>query len=67
MPLVARENGSPLSYPKGLARRALADALGWDESTVRKYEEGVRPPDSQKLAQLCAVLGDRNEVSAIHE
>jgi transcriptional regulator with XRE-family HTH domain len=42
---------------RGLARRRLAHALGWDESTVRKYEEGGSGPDSRRLAQLCAVLG----------
>ena len=42
---------------RGLARRALAHALGWDESTIRKYEEDDRSPDSLKLAQLRAVLG----------
>lgn len=43
---------------RGLARRGLAKALGWDESTVRKYEEGDRPPDGPRLVQLCAVLGE---------
>ena len=42
---------------RGLARRALADALGWDESTVREYEEGDRPPNGPRLAQLYALLG----------
>ena len=43
---------------RGLARRALAVALGWDENTVRKYEEGGRPPDGSRLAQLRTVLGE---------
>lgn len=42
---------------RGLARRTLADALGWDESIVRKYEEGDCPADGPRLAQLRAVLG----------
>lgn len=42
---------------RGLARRALAAALGWDENTLRKYEEGDSPPDGPRLAQLRAVLG----------
>lgn len=43
---------------RGLARRTLADALGWDEATVREYEQGGRPPDSGRLAQLQEVLGN---------
>ncbi|HKS71562.1 MAG TPA: helix-turn-helix transcriptional regulator, partial [Terriglobales bacterium] len=42
---------------RGLARRTLAAALGWDEATLGKYEQGDRAPDSRRLAQLCAVLG----------
>jgi len=42
---------------RGLARRALAAALGWDEATLGKYEQGDGAPDSQRLAQLCGVLG----------
>lgn len=42
---------------RGLARRALADALGWDESTVRRYEEANSPPNAPRLAQLHALLG----------
>jgi transcriptional regulator with XRE-family HTH domain len=41
---------------RGLARRALAAALGWDEATLAEYEDG-RPPDARWLAQLRAVLG----------
>jgi transcriptional regulator with XRE-family HTH domain len=41
---------------RGLARRALAAALGWDEATLAEYEDG-RPPDARRLAQLRAVLG----------
>lgn len=41
---------------RGLARRALAAALGWDESTVRKYEEGHRLPEGPRMAQLRAAL-----------
>jgi transcriptional regulator with XRE-family HTH domain len=41
---------------RGLARRSLAAALGWDEATVGKYEAG-RPPEARRLAQLRAVLG----------
>ena len=41
---------------RGLARRALADVLGWDEATLGEYEGG-RPPDAGKLAQLREVLG----------
>ena len=41
---------------RGLARRTLAAALGWDEGTVGEYEGG-RPPDARRLAQLRAVLG----------
>jgi len=44
---------------RGLARRALAAALGWDEKTVRKYEEGGHPPDGSRLEQLGLVLGKR--------
>jgi transcriptional regulator with XRE-family HTH domain len=57
----ARSFGSWMAIERsrrGLARRALAKALGWDENTVRKYEEGGRPPDGSRLAQLCAVLGE---------
>lgn len=35
----------------------LADALGWDESTVRKHEEDDQPPDGPRLVQLRRVLG----------
>jgi len=42
---------------RGFARRTLAEALGWDESTIRSYEEGDRLPEGAKLAQLCAILG----------
>ena len=41
---------------RGLARRTLAAALGWDEATLGEYEGG-RPPDAQRLAQLRSVLG----------
>jgi transcriptional regulator with XRE-family HTH domain len=41
---------------RGLARRTLAAALGWDEATLGEYEAG-RPPDARRLAQLRAVLG----------
>ena len=41
---------------RGLARRALAATLGWDEATLGEYEGG-RPPDARRLAQLRAVLG----------
>jgi len=41
---------------RGLARRVLAAALGWDEATLGEYEGG-RSPDSRRLAQLRAVLG----------
>ena len=44
---------------RGLARRALAAALRWDEKTVRKYEEGRRLPDGSRLEQLRLVLGQR--------
>jgi transcriptional regulator with XRE-family HTH domain len=44
---------------RGLARRALAAALGWDEATLGKYEGGRRPPDARRLAQLRAVFGKR--------
>jgi len=44
---------------RGLARRALAAALGWDESTVSKYEQGDCPPSGRKLQQLRAALGKR--------
>ncbi len=43
---------------KGLARRGLANALGWDENTVRKYAEGGRPPDGSRLEQLRTMLGE---------
>ncbi len=42
---------------RGLARRALAEALGWDETTVRSYEEGDRLPEDARLAKLRAILG----------
>ena len=42
---------------RGFARRALAAALGWDESTIRDYEEGDRLPEGARLAQLHAMLG----------
>lgn len=42
---------------RGLARRALAAALGWDEATLGAYEDGGRPPDARRLTQLRAVLG----------
>lgn len=42
---------------RGLARRALAAALGWDESVLRKYEEDRRSPDGPRLAQLRSILG----------
>lgn len=39
-----------------LSKRALADALGFDEKTIRRYEvEGDIPPP-QTLAQIAAVL-----------
>jgi transcriptional regulator with XRE-family HTH domain len=41
---------------RGLARRALAATLGWDEAILGEYESG-RPPDARRLAQLRAVLG----------
>ncbi len=43
---------------RGLARRTLAAALGWDEVTLGQYERG-RPPDARRLAQLRAILGKR--------
>ena len=48
-----------MSVPEeGSLGRALADALGWDESTIRGYEEdGGRLPDGARLAKLRAVLG----------
>lgn len=42
---------------RGLARRVLAAALGWDEATLGAYEEGGRAPDARRLAQLCEALG----------
>ena len=49
---------------RGLARRTLAAALGWDEATLLGWDEatlseyeGGRPPDTRRLAQLRAVLG----------
>jgi hypothetical protein len=43
---------------RGLARRGLAAALGWDEATLSEYEQGVRLPDARRLAQLRAVFGE---------
>ncbi len=43
---------------RGLARRTLAEALGWDESTVRSYEVGDCLPEGVRLAQLRAILGE---------
>jgi hypothetical protein len=41
---------------RGLARRRLATALGWDEATLGEYEAG-RAPDARRLAELCTLLG----------
>ncbi len=41
---------------RGFARRVLAEALGWDEGSLRSYEKGDRLPGGARLAQLRAML-----------
>jgi hypothetical protein len=43
---------------RGLARRALAAALGWDEATFRRVRTGCAPAGARKLTQLRAVFGE---------
>jgi hypothetical protein len=43
---------------RGMARRALAHALRWDEATLRRHEEDRALPSAGRLAQLRAVLGE---------
>jgi transcriptional regulator with XRE-family HTH domain len=36
----------------GLARKTLAELLGWDEATLYRYEAGVWPLKAERLARL---------------
>lgn len=52
---------------KGLSRKALADALGVTERTVRRWEDGERMPRPSDLRSLETLIGvSASEVVEIH-
>jgi transcriptional regulator with XRE-family HTH domain len=42
----------------GLSRRALAEAAGCSDESVRKYEAGTRTPSLGQLLAICTALAE---------